>query len=475
METLEKKGKGSALLPFLLFIVIYLGAGLYFQAQGVEMAFYQFPSVTAMFIALLLAFCQGKGTIDQKFTVFAKGAANENVLTMLMIYILAGAFSTVASAMGGVDATVNLGLSVIPVHFLAAGVFVISAFMGTATGTSMGTISAIVPIAVGVAEKGGLSLPLFLGACVGGAMFVDILSLISYTAIAATRTQGCQLRDKFRVNFLIALPAAIITIIVLLVVGRPETVTEMGNLSFNVIKVIPYLAVLVLALIGMNVFLVLTIGIFAAGIIGLALGDLDIPLFAQSIWNGFTGMNEVFFLSLFCGGMSEMIAHNGGITWLIEKLGRMMKGNKSAQVGVAALVSLADCATANNTVAIIVSGPMAKNMSRIHKVDPRRTASLLDVFSCVLQGMIPWGAQLLTAASLTTIYGVTMNPIDILPYMWYCWILAAVGILSIFIPFADGICRKDPWNWEYDVAESGVAAKKASLELERQESAQTPI
>ena len=372
-------------------------------------------------------------------------------------------------------ATVNLGLSVIPVHFLAAGVFVISAFMGTATGTSMGTISAIVPIAVGVAEKGGLSLPLFLGACVGGAMFGDNLSMISDTTIAATRTQGCQLRDKFRVNFLIALPAAIITIIVLLVVGRPETVTEMGNLSFNVIKVIPYLAVLVLALIGMNVFLVLTIGIFAAGIIGLALGDLDIPLFAQSIWNGFTGMNEVFFLSLFCGGMSEMIAHNGGITWLIEKLGRMMKGNKSAQVGVAALVSLADCATANNTVAIIVSGPMAKNMSRIHKVDPRRTASLLDVFSCVLQGMIPWGAQLLTAASLTTIYGVTMNPIDILPYMWYCWILAAVGILSIFIPFADGICRKDPWNWEYDVAESGVAAKKASLELERQESAQTPI
>ena len=475
METLEKKGKGSALLPFLLFIIIYLGAGLYYQAKGVEMAFYQFPSVTAMFIAVLLAFCMGKGSIDEKFAVFAKGAANENVLTMLIIFILAGAFSTVASAMGGVDSTVNLGLSVVPVHFLAAGVFVISAFMGTATGTSVGTISAIVPIAVGVADKGGLSLPLCVGACVGGAMFGDNLSMISDTTIAATRTQGCQLRDKFRVNFLIALPAAIITIIVLLVVGRPETVTEMGNLSFNVIKVIPYLAVLVLALIGMNVFLVLTIGIFAAGIIGLALGDLDIPLFAQSIWNGFTGMNEVFFLSLFCGGMSEMIAHNGGITWLIEKLGRMMKGNKSAQVGVAALVSLADCATANNTVAIIVSGPMAKNMSRIHKVDPRRTASLLDVFSCVLQGMIPWGAQLLTAASLTTIYGVTMNPIDILPYMWYCWILAAVGILSIFIPFADGICRKDPWNWEYDVAESGVATKKASLELERQESAQTPI
>ena len=471
-NNLTKKGNGAALLPFLLFIVIYLGAGLYFQSQGVEMAFYQFPSVTAMFIAVLLAFCQGKGTIDQKFAVFARGAANENVLTMLMIYILAGAFSTVASAMGGVDATVNMGLSIIPVQFLAAGVFVISAFMGTATGTSMGTISAIVPIAVGVADKAGLSLPLFLGACVGGAMFG---SMISDTTIAATRTQGCELRDKFKVNFWIALPAAVITIIVLLIVGRPETVAEMGDLSFNIIKVLPYLAVLILALVGMNVFLVLTIGIFAAGIIGLALGDLTIPTFAQSIWSGFTGMNEVFFLSLFCGGMSEMIAHNGGITWLIEKLGAMMKGNKSAQVGIAALVSLADCATANNTVAIIVSGPMAKNMSRMYKVDPRRTASLLDVFSCVLQGIIPWGAQLLTAASLTAVYGVAMSPMDILPHMWYCWILAVVGILSIFIPFADGICRKDPWNWEYDVAESGVAAKKAALELERAESSQTAI
>ena len=170
-----------------------------------------------------------------------------------------------------------------------------------------------------------------------------------------------------------------------------------------------------------------------------------------------------------------MIAHNGGIDWLIERLSGMMKGNKSAQVGIAALVSLADCATANNTVAIIVSGPMAKNMSRMYKVDPRRTASLLDVFSCVLQGIIPWGAQLLTAASLTAVYGVAMSPMDILPHMWYCWILAVVGILSIFIPFADGICRKDPWNWEYDVAESGVAAKKAALELERAESSQTAI
>ena len=462
---LRKRGGGLALIPFLIFIIIYLGAGLLLQAQGKEMAFYQFPSVTAMFIAVLAAFCMGKESINEKFSVFARGAANENVLTMLMIYILAGAFSTVAKAMGGVDSTVNLGLSVIPVQLLTAGVFVISAFMGTATGTSMGTITTIVPIVVGVADRSGLSIPMLLGACVGGAMFGDNLSMISDTTIAATRTQGCELRDKFKVNFFIALPAAAITVVILLLVGRPETVAPMGDLSFSIVKVLPYVAVLVLALIGVNVFLTLTIGIFSAGIIGMIGGELTVFTFAQAIWDGFTGMSEIFFLALFCGGLSEMIAHNGGITWLIEKLRRMMKGNKSAQVGVAALVSLADCATANNTVAIIVSGNVARDISREYKGDPRRTASLLDVFSCVFQGIIPYGAQLLTAATLTTLnYDIVMSPVEIVPYMWYCWILAAFGLLSIFVPYADGTCRKDPWNWEYDVAESGVAEKKALLE-----------
>ena len=462
---LRKRGGGLALIPFLIFIIIYLGAGLLLQAQGKEMAFYQFPSVTAMFIAVLAAFCMGKESINEKFSVFARGAANENVLTMLMIYILAGAFSTVAKAMGGVDSTVNLGLSVIPVQLLTAGVFVISAFMGTATGTSMGTITTIVPIVVGVADRSGLSIPMLLGACVGGAMFGDNLSMISDTTIAATRTQGCELRDKFKVNFFIALPAAAITVVILLLVGRPETVAPMGDLSFSIVKVLPYVAVLVLALIGVNVFLTLTIGIFSAGIIGMIGGELTVFTFAQAIWDGFTGMSEIFFLALFCGGLSEMIAHNGGITWLIEKLRGMMKGNKSAQVGVAALVSLADCATANNTVAIIVSGNVARDISREYKVDPRRTASLLDVFSCVFQGIIPYGAQLLTAATLTTLnYDIVMSPVEIVPYMWYCWILAAFGLLSIFVPYADGICRKDPWNWEYDVAESGVAEKKTLLE-----------
>ena len=466
MSEPKKKANGLALLPFVIFIVIFLGAGLYYQAQGVEMAFYQFPSVAAMFIAVLIAFLMTKGSIDERFALFSKGAANVDVLTMLMIFLLAGAFSTVAGEMGGRDATINLGLSIIPVHFLAAGVFIISAFMGTATGTSMGTISAIVPIAVGVADKGGLSIPLFLGACVGGAMFGDNLSMISDTTIAATRSQGCEMKDKFRVNFLIALPAALATIVLLLIFGRPETVTDLGNLEYSIIKVIPYILVLVLALSGLNVFLCLTIGIFSAGIVGLLTASMTLSTFAQAIYNGFISMNETFFLSLFCGGMAEMVTHNGGIEWLVQTLGKMMKGNKSSQIGIAALVSLADCAVANNTIAIILSGPMAKKMAKAHKVDPRRTASLLDVFSCVFQGIIPYGAQLLSASSLTAAYGVAISTVEIIPNIWYCWILAVVAVASIFIPFADGITRKDPWNYEYDCAESGVEAKKALLKAE---------
>ena len=463
-STRTKIGNGWALLPFLVFVVIYLGAGLVLQHQGVEMAFYKFPSVTAMFLAVLLAFAMTKGTVTQRFRIFSKGAANEDVLTMLMIYLLAGAFSSVASAMGGLDSTINMGLNLIPVHFLAAGMFLISAFMGTATGSSMGTISAVVPIAVGVAYRSGLSVPLMLGACVGGAMFGDNLSMISDTTIAATRSQGCEMRDKFRVNFFIALPAAIVTVIILLVLGRPEVVPDLELYSFSLIKVLPYVLVLVLALAGMNVFLVLTIGIFTAGIVGFVTGSMDIFTFAQSIWNGFTVMNEVFFLTLLCGGMSALVSHNGGIVWLIDKLHKMVRGEKSAQLSIAALVSLADCATANNTVAIVVSGSMARNISRECKVDPRRTASLLDVFSCVVQGIIPYGAQLLIATSLTNALGILIAPTDIIPNMWYCWILAIFGLLSIFIPFADGSLRKNPWNWEKDCSEQDVQTKNTPEE-----------
>ena len=290
----------------------------------------------------------------------------------------------------------------------------------------MGTISALMPIAIGVAEKGNLSATVVIAAVVGGGMFGDNLSMISDTTIAATRKQRVEMRDKFRVNFFIAFPAAIVTLVLLLIFGRPETAASLGDLSYNIIKIIPYLAVLVLALCGMNVFLVLCIGIFCAGLIGLVSGDLTIASCAQAIYDGFCGMNEVFFLTLFCGGMSEMIAKNGGINWIIEKLRGVMKGNKSAQVGVAALVSACDCATANNTVAIVIAAPIAKEISEEYDVDPKLTASILDTSSCVMQGIIPYGAQLLLAAGIA---GVTS--FSLMPYLIYPYILAVFVAASI--------------------------------------------
>lgn len=436
-----------ALLPFIIFIAIYLGAGLYFQAAGVSMAFYQFPSVTAMFIAVLSAFCLSRDPVMYKFGIFSRGAGNDNIMTMLMIYILAGAFSAVAAAMGGRDATVNLGMSLIPPQFLTVGIFLISAFMGTATGTSMGTVAAIIPIAAGMAEKSGIPAPLILGACVSGAMFGDNLSMISDTTIAATRTQGCELKDKFKMNFLIALPAAILTIAVFLMAGTPSAVLS-GNTDYTLLKVLPYMAVLLLALLGVNVFLVLVSGIFLSGFIGLMDGTLSVISFAQQIWTGFTGMSEAFFLALFCGGISEMISYYGGIAWLIEKLQGNIHSSRTAQLGIAVLVSLVDSATANNTVAIIVSGGVAKKIAARFHVDPRKSASLLDIFSCVFQGIIPYGAQLLTAAALASQSGLAITALDIVPHMWYCFFLAAFGLLSIYVPYADYAVRKNPWKWE---------------------------
>lgn len=436
-----------ALLPFIIFIAIYLGAGLYFQSAGVSMAFYQFPSVTAMFIAVLSAFCLSRDPVMFKFGIFSKGAGNDNIMTMLMIYILAGAFSAVAAAMGGRDATVNLGMSLIPPQFLTVGIFLISAFMGTATGTSMGTVAAIIPIAAGMAEKSGIPAPLILGACVSGAMFGDNLSMISDTTIAATRTQGCELKDKFKMNFLIALPAAILTIAVFLMAGTPSAVLS-GNTDYTLLKVLPYMAVLLLALLGVNVFLVLVSGIFLSGFIGLMDGTLSVISFAQQIWTGFTGMSEAFFLALFCGGISEMISYYGGIAWLIEKLQGNIHSSRTAQLGIAVLVSLVDSATANNTVAIIVSGGVAKKIAARFHVDPRKSASLLDIFSCVFQGIIPYGAQLLTAAALASQSGLAITALDIVPHMWYCFFLAAFGLLSIYVHYADYAVRKNPWKWE---------------------------
>ncbi|WMJ80220.1 Na+/H+ antiporter NhaC family protein [Clostridium sp. MB40-C1] len=439
------KANGIALIPFLVFVGIYLGAGLVLQAKGTKMAFYQLPAPVAAFCGIIIAFFLLKGTINEKFESFVEGCGNSDIIIMCIIYLLAGAFATVSNAMGGVDSTVNLGLTYIPAQYITAGLFVIACFISLSTGTSVGAITALGPIAVGVATKAGLSLPLTLAAVCGGAMFGDNLSVISDTTIAATRTQGCEMRDKFRLNIFIALPAAVITVVLLLIFGHPTTIPAMQTYDFTLIKVLPYIFVLVLALAGINVFAVLTGGIILSGIIGLSYGNLTVLTFSQQIFEGFKGMIDIFILSMLTGGLANMVTKAGGIQFLLNGIQKMIKGRKSAEIGIAALVSLTDAAVANNTVAIIINGPIAKEICETYKVDPRRSASLLDTFSCIFQGLIPYGAQMLI---LTSFAKGAISPMQVIPLLWYQQLLAVSAILSIFIPFADGVIRKEPWNWE---------------------------
>lgn len=441
----KPESSGKALIPFVVFIAVYLGSGIVLQLKGVEMTFYQVPAPVAVLCGIIVAFIVLKGSTNEKFDTFIKGCGDSNIITMCIIYLLAGAFATVSSAMGGVDSTVNLGLTYIPANFIIAGLFVIAGFISISTGTSVGSIVALSPIAIGLATKAGLNLSLTLAAVLGGSMFGDNLSVISDTTIAATKTQGCEMRDKFRVNIFIALPAAIITFILLLTFGRPEVIPEMQVYTFNIVKVLPYVFVLVLSLAGVNVFVVLTGGILLSGIIGFAYGDFTLLTFSQQIYEGFKGMIEIFLLSLLTGGLGEMVTKAGGIQFLLDKIENLVKGRKSAEGGIAALVALTDAAVANNTVAIIINGTVAKEISNKYRVDPRRSASLLDTFSCIMQGIIPYGAQMLMLLSFTK---GTVSPLQILPLTWYIYLLAISAVVSIFVPFADGAIRKAPWKWE---------------------------
>lgn len=451
MDQNEKiKPSGKALIPFAVFIFLYLGVGIILETSGTEMAFYQLPAPVAIIVGVVVAFIIFKGSIEEKFSQFAKGCGNENILIMCFIYLFAGAFATVAKSMGGVDSTVNLGLSFIPAQYITAGLFIIAAFISVATGTSMGTISTVAPIAIATAEKAGLNMTLIVAAIIGGAMFGDNLSVISDTTIASTRTQNCELKDKFKVNFYIALPAAILTFVLLIIFGKPETIVPIQKLDYNIVKVIPYILVLGLAVSGFNVFLTLGVGTVVAGIVGIAYGDLTPLTFAQNIYAGFTGMNEIFLLSMFTGGLAHMVTQHGGLQWILEKIQSVVKSEKSAQIGISAIAAAADMAVANNTVAIIITGPIAKELSRKYKVDPRKSASLLDIWTCIFQGFIPYGAQILLAGSLTA---GAVSPLALFPFLWYQQLLAVFTLISMFIPYADGLIKKRPWNWELDKAE----------------------
>ncbi|WP_291578484.1 Na+/H+ antiporter NhaC family protein [Clostridium sp. UBA6640] len=452
----EKKGNGVALLPFAIFVFAYLFSGIILQARGVEMAFYQFPAPIAVIIGIIFAFILTKGSIDDKFDIFIKGCGDENIITMCIIYLLAGAFSTVSSTMGGVESTVNLGLTLIPTNFIIVGIFIIAAFISISTGTSVGTIVAVAPIAVELVEKAGLSLPLALGALVGGAMFGDNLSIISDTTIAATKTQGVSMKDKFRANMGFVVPAALVTIVLLLIFGKPINTPEIQEYTFNIIKIVPYIFVLVAALTGMNVLVVLTGGIILSGAIGIYYESFTLLGLSQEIYAGFEGMFDIFLLSLLTGGLANMVSNAGGLDWLLYKVRRKIKGEKSAQLGISTLVALTDAATANNTVSIIVNGQLAKELSKEYKIDPRKTASLLDTFSCIMQGLIPYGAQLLITASFTN--GL-ISPVQIVPYVWYCMILAVFAILSIFTPFGNRYLIKNSWNFEENTPMDEVASE----------------
>lgn len=424
----NNNGSFIGLVPLIVFVLFYLGAGIILQLQKIPMAFYQLPSPIAAFIGIVFAFILFKGSIKEKFNTFLEGCGHQDIITMCIIYLLAGAFAGVAKTMGGVDSTVNLALSFIPVRFLAPSLFVIAAFISTATGTSVGAIVSIAPIAVGLADKSGVSLALILAAVMGGAMFGDNLSVISDTTIASTRTQGVEMKDKFRVNLNIALPAAILTVILFFLFGAPKTIVNLEVLDYSFLKIVPYLSVLILALSGINVFVVLTLGIVIAGIIGIFHGNFTFLTLSKEIYNGFTGMNEIFLLSLFSGGLANMTSKAGGIQWLIGHIQKLIIGKKSAKLGIGILVSLIDMAVANNTVAIIISGPIAKNISKKYDIDPKESAAILDIFSCIFQGIIPYGAQMLILLSFAS---EKVSPIELISLLWYQMLLLIFTLIFI--------------------------------------------
>lgn len=423
MNVNKVKPNGLALLPIIVFLILFIGVGV------VQKDFYSMPAVIGFLIALAVAFLQTRGiSFNEKISIIAKGVGDDNIITMCLIFLVAGAFSGSVSAAGGVNSTVNLGLSLLPPGIAVIGLFIIGCFISISMGTSMGTIAALAPIAMGISEKTDFPIAICIGAVVSGAMFGDNLSMISDTTIAAVRTQGCDMRDKFRKNFLIVLPAAIATIAILFFMTSGAHFTVSKDLDYNIFQVIPYILVLVTALIGLNVFIVLIGGIAFSVIAGLATGAMKVPQIFTSMGEGATGMYDITVISILVACISALVKYNGGFAFILENIHKHIHSYKGAEFGVAALVGLIDCATANNTVAIVIAGPIAKEISDDYSIEAARTASLLDMFASVFQGIIPYGAQLLSAASLTG-----LSSFDIMPYLFYPYLMAICGIVSIII------------------------------------------
>ena len=418
-----KKGRAIALLPIGVFLVIFLGSGIIMND------FYAMPAIVAFLVALAVAFAQNKElSFDEKIKIIAKGVGEENIITMSLIFLCAGAFSGAVSAAGGVESTVNFWLSFLPSSVAVVGLFLIGCFISVSMGTSMGTIAALAPIAVGISEKTGFAMAICIGAVVCGAMFGDNLSMISDTTIAAVKTQGCEMKDKFKANFFIVLPAAILTIIIFFLITRGSDFVVDGELTYNLLQIVPYILVLVGALVGINVFIVLIGGTVLSLIVGIVTGTIAVADMFNVVGNGVTGMYDITVISIIVACIVSLIKEFGGIQFILSLIRSKIKGRKGAEMGIAGLALLVDCCTANNTVAIVMAGPIAKEISDEFEVDPKRSASLLDIFASVGQGIIPYGAQLLSAATLT---GLT--PFAIMPYLFYPVLMAISAICFILL------------------------------------------
>ncbi len=421
IDVRQAQGRAWALLPIAVFLVIFLGSGI------VAGDFYAMPAIVGFLIALFVAFLQNrKLSFADKLKIIAGGVGDENIVTMSLIFLCAGGFSGAVTAAGGVESTVNLGLSVLPAQVAVVGLFVIGCFISVSMGTSMGTIAALAPIAVGIHEKTGFSLAICIGAVVCGAMFGDNLSMISDTTIAAVKTQGCEMKDKFKANFLIVLPAAVITIVIFWLITRNAEFTLSSAMDYSLWKVLPYILVLIGALVGINVFLVLIGGTAVSLAVGVAAGSIaPMDIFAV-VGDGVTSMYDITVISIVVACIVALVKEYGGILFILNLIKSRIKGRKGGEVGIALLALFVDLCTANNTVAIVMAGPIAKEISDEFDISPKRSASLLDIFTSVGQGMIPYGAQLLSAASLT---GLT--PFHIMPYLFYPVLMAVSGIVFI--------------------------------------------
>lgn len=424
-EKVRKPAPGWwALSPLLVFLCLYLVTSIIIND------FYKVPITVAFLASSCYAIAITKGlNLDQRVYQFSVGASNKNTILMIWIFVLAGAFAQSAKEMGAIDAAVNLTLQILPGNLLLAAIFIASCFISLSIGTSVGTIVALTPVAIGLAEKTGVDLPFMVAIVVGGSFFGDNLSFISDTTIAATRTQECVMTDKFRVNSLIIAPAVVIVLGIYIFQGLSVT-APVNVQAIEWIKILPYLVVLITAVIGMNVMLVLTLGIVLSGIIGILTGSFGFFDWFGSMGTGITDMGELIIITLLAGGMLEIIRYNGGIDFIIEKLTRHVNGKRGAELSIAALVSIANLCTANNTIAIITTGSISKDIAIKYHLDRRKTASILDTFSCFIQGIIPYGAQILIAAGLAEI-----SPISILPHLYYPFTMGICAFLAILFRF----------------------------------------